>query len=113
MANSRRAYKPKPFKQRKLALERITALFKEAASAFKEDKKLANRYVSLARKIAMKYKVRIPSELRKRFCKHCHTYLKPNINLRIRTNKGKVVYYCLECKKFMRFPYKTKIKSKA
>jgi len=111
MAN-KRVYKPKPFKQRKLALERINTLFKEAATAFKEDKKLANRYIQLARKISMKYKVRIPSNLKKKFCKHCHSYLKPSINCRVRLQKKKVIYYCLECKKFMRFPYKTKSKAK-
>jgi ribonuclease P protein subunit RPR2 len=108
MAN-KRAYKPKPAYQTKTALERIRKLFKEAASAFKEDKKLSNRYVSLARKIAMKYKVKIPSPLKKRFCKHCYSYLKPSVNCRVRLQKEKVVYYCLKCKKFMRFPYKNKL----
>ena len=106
-----RSYKPKPFKQRKLALEKVTALFKEAASAFKKDKKLANKHVRSARKTAMKVKIRIPANLKRKFCKHCYSYLKPGINCRVRTHEGKVVYYCLECKKFMRFPYKTKAKN--
>lgn len=98
-------YKKKSAGQKAIALERINILFKEARAVFKEDKELSNRYVGLARKIAMKYKVRISSELQKQFCKHCYKFLMPDINCRIRLKDGKVVYYCLECKKFMRFPY--------
>ena len=47
-------------KQQKIATERIEQLFEEAERTFHGNKTLANRYVSLARKIAMKVKVRIP-----------------------------------------------------
>ena len=98
-------YSKKSKKLQQIARDRITILFKEAKSMFSKDKKLANKYVTLARKIAMKHKVRIPKELKRRFCKHCYKYLMPGKNCRIRTREGKVVYYCLECKRFMRFPY--------
>jgi ribonuclease P protein subunit RPR2 len=100
-----RNYKEKSSGQKKIALERIEILFKEANKVFKKDKKLADRYVELARKIAMKYKARIPSKFQKQFCKHCYKFLMPNVNCRVRLKEGKVVYYCLECKKYMRFPY--------
>ena len=93
-------------KTKEIALERVKKLFSEAKKVFKEDKALANRYVTLARKIAMKARMSIPAELKRKFCKHCYKYLMPGINCRVRTHEGKVVYYCLECKKFMRFPYK-------
>jgi len=102
----KRHYSKKSRKFQRIAEERISILFGEAKSIFNKDKKLANRYVSLARKIAMKYKVKIPRELKRRFCKHCHKFLVPGKNCRIRTKEGHVVYYCLECKRFMRFPYK-------
>lgn len=102
----KRKYKKKPAKQRQIALERIKILFEQAKKIFKKDPSLSNRYVSLARKIAMKYKVRIPSNLKKQFCKHCYYYLVPSVNCRVRLQKRKVVYYCLNCKKYMRFPYK-------
>jgi ribonuclease P protein subunit RPR2 len=101
----KRKYSRKPKKQEELVLERIKILFKEAKDRFKKDPKLANRYVKMARELAMKYKVRIPRELKRRFCKHCYSYLMPSVNVRIRTREGKVVYYCLNCKKYMRFPY--------
>jgi len=99
----------KKAKIKEIALDRIKTLFKEARAVFKKDKTLANRYVTLARKIAMKARIPIPAPLKRRFCKHCYKYLMPSVNCRIRTNKGKVVYYCLECKKYMRFPYNKKI----
>jgi len=108
----KRKYSRKSKKQKELVLERIEILFKEAKEAFKKDPKLSNRYVKLARELAMKYKVRIPRELKRRFCKHCYSYLMPSVNVRIRTRNGKVVYYCLSCKKYMRFPYLKEKKAK-
>lgn len=99
-------YKIKSEEAKKIALERVEALISRAKEVFKEDKALANRYVTLARKIAMKVRLRIPSHLKRNFCKHCYKFLMPGVNCRVRTQRGKVVYYCLECKKFMRFPYK-------
>ncbi len=90
--------------QKKIAEERIKILFQQAQENFSKNKSLANRYVTLARKIAMKVKVRIPLELKRRYCKHCYKYLMPGVNARIRTRIGKVVISCLECKKFMRIP---------
>src|SRR3989344_2533937 len=102
----KRKHHKKPSSYLSIARERIDILFKEASLMFNKDPKLSNRYVQLARKIAMKYKVKIPSKLKKRFCRHCHAYLVPSKNCRVRLTKHKLVYYCLNCKKYMRFPYK-------
>jgi|TARA_Y100000310_G_scaffold191612_1_gene191565 ribonuclease P protein subunit RPR2 len=102
----KRKHLKKPEKQRKIALERIIILFSEAKKMFKEDSKLADKYVKLARKISMKYKVPIPSQLKRRFCKHCYKFLIPGTNVRVRTNKGHLVYNCLNCKHIMRFVYR-------
>ena len=102
----KRQYKGKPREQQKIAKGRIEVLFKQAKETFKEDPKLSDRYVYLARKIAMKYKVKVPSRIQRRFCKHCYKYLVPSVNCRVRVQRGKVIYYCLSCKKFTRLPYK-------
>lgn len=91
-----------------LALKRIKKLFIQAEIEYHNDHKLSDRYVDLARKISMKYKVRIPPELKRRFCKHCNSFLVPGKNLRIRIGKSRVIYYCLVCKKFMRFHLNSK-----
>jgi len=96
----------KPVYQQHIALERIRTLFREAKTMFHEDSKLSDRYVFLARKIAMKYKVKIPSLYRKKFCKNCHSYLVPSVNCSVRTKKGHLVYTCKACRNIMRFPFK-------
>ena len=98
-------------KQKDIAKERILILFNQAEEVFSKNKSLANRYVTLARKIAMKVRIRIPLELKRKFCKHCYKFLKPGINSRIRTRDGKVIISCFECKNFTRIPIKKKLKN--
>src|SRR3989344_8337821 len=91
---------------KKEALEKINLLFYEAESQFKKNPSLSNRYVDIARKIAMKYNIRIPRELKRKFCRHCYHYLVPDKTCRVRIHKSRVIYYCFNCKKFMRFMLK-------
>jgi len=102
----RKKHYKKPAKQLKIAEKRILFLFNEAKDSFKKDSKLSDKYVKLARRIAMKYKIKLPSNLKKRFCKHCHKYLVPGVNCRVRLHKHRLIYYCLSCKHFMRHPIK-------
>ena len=95
------------------ALKNIKSLFKEAELIFGKDKKLADKYVSLARKIAMKFNITLPSELKRKFCKHCYSYLVPGKNCRVRIQKSRVIYYCGNCKKYMRFVLKGKFNQKS
>ncbi len=92
-----------------IALDRIKELINQADLVFLKKPYLANRYVYLARRMAMKYKVRLPIELKRKFCKHCNSYWKPGKTVRIRLLKGKKVYYCLVCKHFKRVLYKRKV----
>ena len=91
-----------------LAKQKIEELFIEAKALFKKNPKQANRCVDKARKIGRKNKIRISSKLQRQFCKHCYSYLVPGINCRVRNQNKKMVYYCLNCKKYMRFPIKKK-----
>lgn len=95
-------------KNKTIAQERIKILFEQADKIFKKSPKLANRYVEIARKIAMKVNLRISKNLKRKFCKHCYFYLKPGINSRIRLHKNKVIIYCKNCKKYTRIPLKNK-----
>jgi len=104
----KRKYNKKPSQEIKLARQRIKKLFEQAEQRFGEDPKLSDRYVYLARKIAMKFKIRIPPELKRRFCKHCYSYLVPNKNCRVRIRNDKIIYSCFNCKKFMRLGYRKK-----
>ena len=89
-----------------LALERIKNMFKLAQKSFKTYPERANRYIHIARKIAMKTRTRIPPNLKKKYCKHCYKFLQPGVNCRVRTRNNKAIYYCFNCRKYMRFPLK-------
>jgi len=92
-------------KIKEIAEERIEILFKEAQKVYKKRPDLANRYVQIARKISMKVNVPIPVKYKRKFCKHCYSYFIPGKTLRVRQHKGRTIYYCLKCKKFMRFKH--------
>ena len=93
--------------QKTIAKKRIARLFELAEkNALKGKLNLANRYVNLARKISMRYLVPIPKEYKLRFCKHCYSYLLPNVSCRVRISSGKTIIYCKNCKKYMRIPLK-------
>ncbi len=92
--------------QKKEALEKIKTLFTEAKTQFSKNPGLSNKYVKMARKIAMKFNITMPRNLKRKFCKHCYSYLVPSKNCRVRIHKSRVVYHCDNCKKFMRFVLK-------
>ena len=92
--------------QQNRALGEITSILGKAKEVFNENKGLADKYAKKARRIALKYKVSLPLKYKRSICKSCHAFLVPGKNLRVRTNKGHMVYYCLNCKNFMRVGYK-------
>ncbi len=95
-------YNKKPASQVGIARKRIRFLFSESKAVFNKDRELANKYAKTARRIAMKYKIRLPSSLKKRLCSNCHAYLVPGANSRVRIHKHRVIYYCFNCKHYMR-----------
>ena len=99
-------------KLKKHVLERIKVLFREAKIQFKEKPELADRYVELARKAAMKVNLKLPREIKRKFCKRCYKYVVPGVNVRVRIHKNRVIYYCFNCKGYMRFMLKMKKKRK-
>ena len=93
--------------QKKIAEKRITKLFELAhIKSLEHDFKLSDRYVKLARKISMKYLVKIPLKYKRSFCKHCYSYILPSVTGRVRIRDKKIVIYCYKCKKFTRIPVK-------
>jgi ribonuclease P protein subunit RPR2 len=96
----------KPEYQLKIASERIQILFNEAAKAAARHPDRAKRYVKLARKIGMRYNVRLAKHLKIRFCKHCYSYLVPGRNAQQRLKDGILNIKCFSCNKKMRIPYK-------
>jgi ribonuclease P protein subunit RPR2 len=96
---------------RHIAMQRIKTLFRLARETIHENPDLAQRYVSIARKIAMAAKVRLPKEYRRQICKGCKSFILPGINCRVRIRQRRephVVITCLECGKQTRIPLKEK-----
>jgi len=92
----------KDSEQRKLGLERIERLFELAEKDFPQHPERSHRNVQLARKIAMRYNIRMPGHLRSKLCRKCYKYLSPNINCTKMRKKGFLVVRCLECGNVMR-----------
>lgn len=90
-----------------IAMQRIRTLFKMAKENLHEDPALAQRYVEIARKIAMAAKLRLPTEYRRQICRHCKSFILPGVNCRVRIKQRRephVVITCLNCGKQMRIP---------
>ena len=90
-------------KLKRETLQVVNNLFKLAEITFRDNPKLADKYVKSARKKAMKVNLRLPNTLKRRFCRHCYCYLVPGKNSRVRIHKSRIIYYCFNCKKYMRF----------
>ncbi|AEA46477.1 ribonuclease P protein component 4 [Archaeoglobus veneficus] len=88
--------------EKKIALRRIKILLDKAHEVKFEDYELARRYVELARRIAMKYRLRIPREERL-FCKKC-LYPYRYDRIRVRVAKSRVIITCLNCGFVRRIP---------
>jgi ribonuclease P protein subunit RPR2 len=86
-----------------IANERIDLLFQfaEHERALGKYKKL-DRYVDLARRIGMRYNVRLPANYKWKFCKHCYSYLHPGRTADVRTRNKFIVIHCRSCGKHMR-----------
>lgn len=105
----------KPAKQQDIALERIRILFGLARDEFKRgNPDRSHRYVGLARRMGMRYNVKIPTILKRRLCGKCHRFLVPGKNCVVRSNSRTkaMEIRCLECKGVTRYPYARELSAK-
>ncbi len=91
--------------ERRIADERIILLMKLAEKEAISNPERARRYVTMARRIAMKYRRKMPSEYRRRFCKKCFSFFTTS-NCRIRIRRGIKSILCLNCGWRRRIPYR-------
>ena len=82
---------------KKIALERIQILVKEAQSNAKKNPDLAQRQAGLAKRISTKYKVKLPYEIRMQFCKKCKSFIAPGINSKIRLGRSTLKSVRITC----------------
>ncbi len=96
---------------KQIASQRVQTLFHLANKTYKQDPQLAQRYVTLARKIAMAAKIRLPRQYRLQICRHCKSFIVSGMNSRARIQQHRephVVITCLNCGKHTRIPLSKK-----
>lgn len=87
-------------KVKDLATHRIEIIIKNSLESARYDLKLAQMQAMIAKRISMRYRVRLPYEIRQLFCKKCKRFIVPGINARVRIGRSNVKAIritCLEC----------------
>lgn len=90
-----------------VALQRIERLFSLAEEVYREEPALAQRYVDLARRVAMRAQLSLPREFRRRVCRGCGAFLVPGWSSRVRVRQRRephVSITCLRCGRTYRIP---------
>jgi len=91
----------------RIARERVSDLFSLAErEALIGHTELADRYVGLARRVGMRYNVRLLAEYRELYCRTCSTFWVEGRSVRTRIRKGRRVRTCLKCGR----PRRTRVK---
>lgn len=92
-------------RQREIARERIELLFQQAEERVDDRPELSDRYMEIARSIAMAYTVTFTREQRERLCRECGAYLSPGLTATVRVDDGQKRVVCDGCGSVDRFPY--------
>ena len=83
--------------KKEIATKRIEILFTNAVSNARLEPDLAERQALLAKKISMKYKIKMPYEIRSCFCKKCKKFIVPGINSKVRIGRSNVKSIRVTC----------------
>jgi len=82
---------------KQIVLERMEILIDNAISNAKTNPILSQRQASLARKLSMRHKVRMPYVLRMVYCKKCKSFIAPGINSKIRVGRTSIKSIRITC----------------
>jgi len=95
-------------KHKALAKERIIRLFEIADSFLKKYPSFSTNCIKHAKKISMRYRIRIPKPYNRRYCRKCCSYLIPGYNMKTRVHRRKVIVTCEVCGNIRRYPISEK-----
>ena len=89
-----------------IAKQRIHILLTRAEheSISKHNPDRATRYVELARKIAMRYNIRINKYFRNKLCRSCNSFLGGTDFCRVRCRGKRIIIQCSNCGRITRIP---------
>ena len=97
----------KKLQAKKDAEQKIPLILEKAKKALKSgNKRLAWIYSRKVKHISNRNKLRLSPAVKRQFCRHCNHVLIPGVNCRVRTKDGKLITYCLECRKFSKVTLK-------
>lgn len=100
---------------KQIAKQRIQTLFEQATLIHKTNPQLAQRYIAMARKIAMAARLCLPAVYKRQICKKCNALLVPGETSRVRLKSKRephVVITCLNCGSQTRIPTKNRLEKK-
>ena len=91
-----------------IAKERIERLLELAKDELDKNSERSRDYVKLARKIGMRYNVRLKKDQKRTFCKKCNQLLidKKTSKIEIDSKKKLKIIKCLNCGNIYRYSYK-------
>ncbi len=81
-------------------MERLMTMARDTS-----DPTRSRRYVTLARRIGMRYNVKMPPGMRSAYCRGCNTYLRAGANCRVRLGRHRLTRTCLTCGNVRRTAY--------
>jgi ribonuclease P protein subunit RPR2 len=82
---------------RQIAQQRIHKLFDLAKKKIRDEPELAQHYAQLARKIAMRAKLKLPAVYRRMVCRHCKSFIYPGVNCRVRVQQRREPHMAITC----------------
>lgn len=85
---------------RDIAKERVRLLIDNALREALYDDILATNQARLAKKIAMRMRLRLPYDIRQLYCKRCKQFILPGISSRVRIGRSRlkaIRITCLKC----------------
>jgi len=91
-----------------IAKERIERLFELAREEFNKNPERSRNYIKMARKIGMRYNVRLKIEQKRNFCKKCNQLFIPKKTSKVEIDSKKRLksIKCLNCGNIYRYPQK-------
>jgi len=103
----KRVRNEKPKYRVDIAKERIDRLLELAKEEFNKNPGRSRDYIKLARKIGMRYNVRLKKEQKQSFCKKCNQLLIPKKTsiVEIDSKKKSKIIKCLNCGNIYRYPH--------
>jgi len=83
--------------KKEIATQRILVLFNNAVSNARNNPKLAERQAQIARKISMRFKIKMSWQIRISFCKECKKFIVPGVTSKIRIGRSSVKSIRITC----------------